>query len=389
MERKRTTDAIKAILGDLIAIRSTDPPGDTTAICAYAADRLSAAGYAVETLSRAEGVANTVGRMGEGKPTLVFNAHADTVAVGNREDWLTDPFVATEIDGSLHGLGAGNSKAAMAVQLWLAERIAQAGGPRTGEIVFTFVGDEERLGTDGLAYLREMGAVRPDYLIIGAQTQLQTIAEERGVFWSRLTARGRAAHAGDPAAGDNAILRMMRLIETLQRELVPRLAVRRRRRLKSTMNIGTIRGGHNTNAVPSECVIEIDRRTLPEEKMDEAFAEMEAALATSGEPEVSYAFEFLTGTNGFASAGDAPCIAAFHRAIGRVTGQPLRELVAVGASDGRHFSDDGIEILTFGPGAADQGHAANEWVPTDQLAPAAEIQLAVVEELLGLAQSGR
>ena len=389
MERKQTTDAVTAILRDLIAIPSTDPPGDTTAICAYAAERLAAAGYAVETLSRADGVANAVGRMGEGAPSLVFNAHADTVNIGDRANWLTDPFVATEIDGNVHGLGAGNCKASMAVQLWLAERIAAAGGPRTGEIVFTFVGDEERLGPNGLAFLREAGTVRPDYLILGAQTQLQAIAEERGVFWTRLTARGRAAHAGDPGAGDNAIIRMMRLIEVLRRELAPRLAVRRRRRLKSTMNIGIIRGGYNTNTVPCECVIEIDRRTLPEEKVDAAFAEMEAALAASGEPDVSYGFEFLTGTDGFASPGDAPCIDAFHRAIERVAGKPVRELIAVGASDGRFFAKDGIEILTFGPGAADQGHTANEWVAIADLAPAAEIQLAVVETLLGLGQSGR
>ncbi|MDE0334888.1 MAG: M20/M25/M40 family metallo-hydrolase, partial [Defluviicoccus sp.] len=139
----------------------------------------------------------------------------------------------------------------------------------------------------------------------------------------------------------------------------------------------------------SECVIEIDRRTLAEEKVADAFAEMEAALATSGEPADSYAFEFLTGTNGFASAADAPCIAAFHRAIERVTGEPPRELIAVGASDGRYFADDGIEILTFGPGAAHEGHAANESVPLADLALAAEIQLAVVEELLGLGGSGR
>ena len=389
MERKRVTDAIKATLSDLIAIPSVEPPGDTTAVCAYTADRLAAAGCEVETLSRAEGVANLVGRMGEGKPSLVFNVHADTVDVGDRESWLTDPFVATEIDGNLHGLGAANCKGSIAVMLWLAERIARDGGPRDGEVVFTVVGDEERLGPDGLAFLRETGAVRPDYLIVGAPTQLQAIAHERGVFWSRLTARGRAAHAGDPRAGDNAILRMLRLIETLRRELEPRLAVRRRRRLKSTMNIGTIRGGHNTNSVPSECILEIDRRVLPEERVDEAFAEMEAALATSGEPEVSYTFEFLKGTNGFASREGAPCITAFHRAIERVTGKPLRELVAVGASDGRYFAEDGIEILTFGPGAADQGHAANEWVPLADLALAAEIQLDVVDALLGLGQSGR
>jgi len=182
---------------------------------------------------------------------------------------------------------------------------------------------------------------------------------------------------------------MTRLIEALRREIEPRMSVRRRDGLKSTMNIGTIRGGHNTNAVPSECVIEIDRRTLPEEKIDDAFAEMGAALAASGEPEGSYELEFLTGSNGFASAAGASCIAAFHRAIERVTAAPPRDIVAVGASDGRYFADDGIEILTFGPGEGHSGHAANESVPLAELAPAAEIQLAVVETLVGLGQSSR
>jgi acetylornithine deacetylase/succinyl-diaminopimelate desuccinylase len=42
----------------------------------------------------------------------------------------------------------------------------------------------------------------------------------------RITATGRAAHGGDPAAGDNAILRMIRLVEHLRGTLEPRLATR-------------------------------------------------------------------------------------------------------------------------------------------------------------------
>ena len=81
-------------------------------------------------------------------------------------------------------------------------------------------------------------------------------------------------------------------------------------------------------------------------------------------------------------------MAAFHRAIARITGAPPRDILAVGASDGRHFADDGIEILTFGPGNASDGHAANESVPLADLAPCALIQHAVIEDLLGLAASG-
>ena len=84
----------------------------------------------------------------------------------------------------------------MAVQIWLAEEIARRGGPKTGEVVFTFVGDEENLGPDGLAYLRETGAVDPDVLICGAQTQLQAITEERGVLWVEICNNGHKRPCG-------------------------------------------------------------------------------------------------------------------------------------------------------------------------------------------------
>ena len=56
----------------------------------------------------------------------------------------------------------------------------------------------------------------------------------------------------------------------------------------------------------------------------------------------------------------------------------------MGASDARYFADDDIILLTFGPGNAKDGHKANEFVPVDELEPAAMIQLAVVSDLLGL-----
>ena len=159
----RLTDAVKAILSELIAIPSTDPPGDTTAICAYAAERLAAAGYATETLF-ARGRCRPTRSAGWGKASRLW-CSTPTPIPSTSESGRTGaptPFVATEIDGKLHGIGAGNCKASMAVQLWLAERIAEAGGPRNGEVVFTFVGDEERLGPNGLSFLREEGVVRPD-----------------------------------------------------------------------------------------------------------------------------------------------------------------------------------------------------------------------------------
>ena len=378
-----TSNEILEILSDLLAIPSPYPSGNTTEICNYTATRLNAAGYQTDTVSRDGRVQNVIAKMGTGKPSVVFNAHADTIAIADFNAWKTEPFIATEKEGRIHGLGAGNCKASMAIQIWLAEEIARRGGPKTGEVVFTFVGDEENLGPDGLAFLRESGAINPDVLICGAQTQLQTITEERGVLWIEISTTGISAHAGEPQNGDNAVDRMIRLIGKLDRELRPQLDKRSRGALRSTMNIGIIEGGKNTNAVPDQCRIEIDRRLMPEEGVDDAVAEFSETLKRSKEPQGSWTVRNLTGTKGFASPTNVPVIAAFQRAIELHTNAPPYEVVAVGASDARYFADDGIILMTFGPGNAKDGHKANEFVPLDELEPAARIQLTAIKETLG------
>src|SRR3984957_11334096 len=206
-----------SILSDLIAIPSPYPPGTSVEICAYAAKRLKKAGYKVEIATQKKGVDNVVARLkGKAKgPVIAFNAHVDTVGVGERANWKSDPYKALVKGGLVYGLGAGNCKGSMAVQLWLAEEIARPGGPAKGELIFSFVADEENLGPEGMEYLRTSGKVRPDALILGAQTENNLIVPERGVMWARIPPRARAAHAGNPAAGDNAILRMMRLVGAL------------------------------------------------------------------------------------------------------------------------------------------------------------------------------
>ena len=377
-------DGMVTILCDLIALPSPYPPGDTTAICEYAAGRLRAAGYRVETPSMTPGVANVVASLGAGRPRLGFNSHADTVGIGDPAQWRSDPFQAVLADGRVTGLGAANCKGAIAVQLKLAEEIARQGGPAAGEIVFAFTGDEERLGPDGMKHLRDSGMVRPDMLVLGGPTGLDLIVEERGAMWARLTASGLAAHAGEPAAGDNAIDRLLRLVRAMQAGLIPRLRDRMAGAMRSTVNLGRIEGGRNTNVVPDRAWAEFDRRLLPAERLESAFEEMREIAAQAGEPADTWKLELVTGTNGFTAPRDGICVTAFRRAIQERLGRPARFLNAIGVSDGRWFADDGIEILSFGPGEGAQGHAANESVPIAELQQAFAIQLNVVSRVLGL-----
>jgi len=382
---KKMQSELVAILSDLIALPSPYPPGTSVEICAYTAKRLKKAGYKVEIATHKKGVDNVVARMkGKAKgPVIAFNAHVDTVGVGERSNWKSDPYKALVKGGLVYGLGAGNCKGSMAVQIWIAEEIARRGGPASGELIFTFVADEENLGPEGMEYLRKSGKVRPDALILGAQTENNLIVAERGVMWARITTKGRAAHAGNPAAGDNAILRMMRLVGALGSYYDKALKSRVSGAMKSTVNIGMFHGGHNTNVVPSACTVEIDRRLLPNEKVKDAFKELKKVVDGVGEPKSMYAVEFLTGTNGFFAPENGAAVGAFEAAVKAHSRRKVKFLNATGVSDGRYYADDGIDIINFGPGSGAQGHAANESVPIAEMVDAAHIQLDVVKRLLG------
>ena len=182
---KAIADSLHALLAELIAIPSTTPPGDTQAICEAAGEHFKAAGYEVSMPMRTPPIANLVARLGEGSPCVAFNAHIDTVGTGDRAAWRTDPFAATLERGCIYGLGANNCKGSAAVHLWLADEIARRGGPRLGSVVFVLAGDEERLGPEGTAFLREEGLIEPDALVLGSPTENQIIIEERGILWGR------------------------------------------------------------------------------------------------------------------------------------------------------------------------------------------------------------
>jgi len=367
--------ALGSILSELIAIPSVSPPGDTGTIAAYVAGHLRRAGYVTEVLARTDGRENVVAQLGQGPGILAFLAHADTPAVGDRALWRCDPFHAVVMDDRVVGLGAAGGKASLAAQLWLAEEVARRGGPAKGELVFAMVADAEAMGPDGAFFLREAGLLRPDRLVVGAPTGNRAVLDQPGVLWARLTAWGTSADAGAPDTGDSAILRMVRLISRIEKGLTPKLARRRRTGGRSTLNIGRIEGGSNPRLVPAFCTIDIDRRLLPEEKVDVAFAELLAEVEAAGEPGGTVALEFVGGTNGYTMPATGQLI--------RALGAPTASDGTVAVFDGRYFAEDNTEVVVFGPGTADAAHRPNEGVAIAELMNAALVQLALVERLCG------
>jgi glutamate carboxypeptidase len=129
--------------------------------------------------------------------------------------------------------------------------------------------DEEIGSVESLAHLKRLAAIADRALILesalGTTGKLKTA--RKGTGWFRVTARGRAAHAGvDPESGLSAILELSHQIQRLFALNDPKRGV--------TVNVGRIDGGLRPNIVAPEAYAVIDVR-IPSH---EAGRELEEAI---------------------------------------------------------------------------------------------------------------
>lgn len=377
--------SLVALLSDLIAIPTTYPPGNTVDFCNYVENRLRPCDFQMKRYMSCSPTDNLVVRIDSPSmsPSIAFNVHVDTVEPGSISAWEGDPYQAHIREDRLYGLGATNCKGSAALHIWLVEEIFRRGGIQRGSITFSFVGDEEALGSNGTKMLRDKSVLAPQILVVGAPTSNDLLIDERGVMWLRLVTFGTGGHAGDPASADNAIDRLVRLLSLLETEVFQKLETRKQGTIASTVNVGKISGGTNTNVVPQQAAAEIDRRLLPNESVEDAFSEIQMVLDKSVEPEDSYKLEMLVGTNGFQGESNGLGVKAFSNAITKELSRAPEFLTPIGAFDGRHFATDKIEIINTGPGESSEGHSPNESILISELMDAAHIHLSAIELLVG------
>ena len=142
-----------------------------------------------------------------------------------------------------------------------------------------------------MEFLRKSGRVRPDALILGAQTENNLIVAERGVMRAKLTTKGKAAHAGNPSGGDKATLRMMRRSAPCRR-ITTRCCPSAGKAPRSRRSTTAFHGGHNTNVG-----LRPDRRERPPPAAQRkgegrTFKELKAVIDKVGEPKTMYSVEF-------------------------------------------------------------------------------------------------
>ena len=183
-------------------------------------------------------------------------------------------YIVERRDGRIYGRGAADMKGAVAAAM---VAFRDATPPADRELVFaSFVGEE--VGGTGARHAIEAGFA-PDYALIAEGSTnyskpgvTDVVIAHKGRRASTLVARGAAAHASEPEAGENAVYRACDAVDVIRSLDAPETTVFGEE-VQGSVAVTGMHGGETWNVIPDRCEITIDERTVPGERADLARAE--------------------------------------------------------------------------------------------------------------------
>ena len=315
---------------------------------------------------------NVLGTMGSGEKLIAFDAHIDTVGIGNRDNWTFDPYEGYETETEIGGRGASDQLGGIVSAVYGAKVMKDLGllGERYRVLVTGTVQEED---CDGLCwqYILQEDKVKPEFVVITEPTDGNIYRGQRGRMEIRIDVTGVSCHGSAPERGKNAIYMMADILQEV-RELNERL------HYDPFLGKGTVTVSEifftspSRCAVADSCAVSLDRRLTDGETYQLALAQVnDLPSCKKYEAQVSmYKYERPSWT-GLSYPTDCYfptwVIPAEHPATQAMV-ESYRGMFGEPKVDKWTFSTNGVSIMGrfgvpcigFGPGKEAQAHAPNE-----------------------------
>jgi len=160
---------------------------------------------------------NVLGYMGTGATLIGFDAHIDTVGIGNIKNWEFDPYDGYESDEEIGGRGTSDQMGGIVSGVYGA-KIMKDLGLLCDKYTVLVVGTVQEEDCDGLCwqYIINEDKVRPEFVVSTEPTDGGIYRGQRGRMEIRVDVKGVSCHGSAPERGDNAIYKMADILQDVR-----------------------------------------------------------------------------------------------------------------------------------------------------------------------------
>ncbi|GBD16167.1 [LysW]-lysine hydrolase [bacterium HR26] len=371
-------------------IRTPSPSGQEDGVARLVLEEMAKLGFRVQIDAFGNVIGTISARPG---PTVLLDAHMDTVGVSSPELWTRNPW-GERVGDRIYGRGAMDMKGPLAAAIY--GIAALQGCLERGTVAVSATVAEELV--EGPALEKVAERLRPDFVVICEATSLKLARGQRGRAEVRVEVFGKPTHSSRPELGVNAAQAMVDVIRALRELQPPHHPVLGPGILVLTDVKSEPYPG--LSVVPDYCLATYDRRTLPGELEDDILqpirALAERALEGSGaRARITIAeddFQTYTGRRivapNFAPAWffdeDAPIVAGAVEGLRQAGITPELSHYAFCTNGSGTAGRLGIPTIGFGPGHEELAHRVNEYIDVDELVLAARGYAAIACQLVRL-----
>ncbi len=358
-----------ALLQGMIRINSVNPYLDPEGngereLAGYIGSVLEGMGLEVSYQELTDKAVNVIGILrgsGNGQ-SLLLNGHMDTVSSRNMS---IEPLQPTFADGKVYGRGSCDMKGSLAAMIAAVQAIQQAGVALDGDVILTFVADEEykSIGTEHL-----VKTLKADAAIVCEPSDLDMVVTHKGFAWVKVELFGKEANGSRPHEGVDAIVKAGKFLVELER-LSARLREKQHPILGSpSVHASLISGGTELSTYPDYCAVEIERRTIPGETVADVEREMQEMLGklASEDEQFRAEYEIFFVREPYEIDPGEPIAQALREAYVQRFQTAPRISGFSGWADSALIHGAGIPTVIFGPHGAGL-HGAVEYVEWSSL----------------------